>query len=196
MQAIVLFMVAIASILAAPGPTNALLAMSGASARMSRAWPLVAAVVAAYLISTGVLVAASAPLIASFPPVTLGLRAILIVYLLWLAWCLWRLDQAETEVAAPVTWRHLFVTTLLNPKGPIIAFGVFPPLAGVTDVLVHFGGFAAIIIVVAFGWMTFGASLARLVERRDRPPLMPRITAIVLIFFAGVVAVSAASAPF
>jgi threonine/homoserine/homoserine lactone efflux protein len=92
----------------------------------------------------------------------LALRAALFVNLIWLAWRLWRADDAdETAKGAAVTWQRVFVTTLLNPKGPIFAFAIFPTLGGVKDLAIYFGAFALTTLIVATGWMTFGASIGR-----------------------------------
>jgi threonine/homoserine/homoserine lactone efflux protein len=186
-----LFILAVASILASPGPTNALLTTSAALVGIRRSLPLMSAEIAGYFVTIAILLGISRPLINASPIFGLALRAALIVYLVWLAWRLWRSDNAdESAKGAAVTWRRVFITTLLNPKGPIFAFGVFPTLDGAKSVVIHFGAFALTTLVVAAGWMTFGASIGRLANRDGRHIPLSRITSVVLVLFACLVAAS------
>ena len=186
-----LFILAVASILASPGPTNALLTASAAMVGIRRSLPLMSAEIAGYFVTIGILLGISRPLIDASPLLGLALRAALIVYLIWLAWRLWDSDDAdEGAKGGAVTWRRVFVTTLLNPKGLIFAFGVFPTLDGLESVVIYFATFALTTLVVAAGWMTFGASIGRLANRNGRHVPLPRITSVVLVLFACLVAAS------
>jgi len=186
-----LFILAVAAILASPGPTNALLTTSAALVGIRRSLPLMSAEIAGYFVTISVLLGISRPLIDASPSFGLALRAVLIVYLIWLAWRLWGADGADPSTNhAAVTWQRVFVTTLLNPKGPIFAFGIFPTLDGAEDVVIHFGAFALTTLVVASGWMTFGASIGRLANRDGRHVALSRVTSVVLVLFACLVAAS------
>lgn len=191
MSDLALFTIAVLTILATPGPTNALLTTSGALVGFRRSLPLISAELAGYGVSISILLLASRPLIAAFPPFEWVLRATLIAYLLWLAWHLWHsgvaLGDANVRV---VTWWRVFVTTLLNPKGAVFAFAIFPPFEGAEDVARYSGIFAVTTMTVASAWMAFGASLGRFALRGRRIQL-PRVTAVVLVVFACIVAVTA-----
>jgi threonine/homoserine/homoserine lactone efflux protein len=191
MTSLPLFLLAVVSVLATPGPTNALLTTSAALVGTRRSLPLVTAELAGYALSIGVLLAASGAIVAAVPWLGLVIRAALVLYLLWLAWHLWDAGGGIVEASLRVvTWRRVFVTTLLNPKGPIFAFAVFPPLAGPRAIALYGGLFAATTLAVALGWMMVGATLGRLADN-GRRTWLPRITAVVLVVFACLVVVSA-----
>lgn len=185
MSGLPLFIVAVAAILVSPGPTNTLLATSGALVGHRRSLPLMSAELVGYFVSIGFLIAVTGPLVAASAPFGLALRTVLVAYLLWLAWRLWRSEDHIDADGAIVTWRRVFVTTLLNPKGLIFAFGVFPPCARLEDAVPYFVTFAVMVPAIAAGWITFGAAIGHLADK-ERVPL-PRVTAVVLLVFAAIV---------
>lgn len=92
------------AVLAAPGPTNALLATSGAMRGVRRSLVLAPAVAAGYLISVTLLGLALGPAIAAAPVAGRILRLLIGAYLFFLAFRLWRkgssLKNAAREVGA------------------------------------------------------------------------------------------------
>ncbi|KAF0222829.1 MAG: Threonine efflux [Rhodospirillaceae bacterium] len=156
------FSLAILTLLAVPGPTNTLLAALG----WRRSVPLLLAEISGYILSISLLMAVLGPIIAAQPLLGAGLKLAAGGWIAWCGWRLWR-QSARTlaEVAVPVSFRQLFVTTLTNPKAVIFALAVFPPLPlvqqGPSLVL-----FSLITIVVGAGWILLGALLARAVAPR------------------------------
>jgi threonine/homoserine/homoserine lactone efflux protein len=115
---------ALALLLVAPGPTNALLMAAGALHGRGKALRLLGAVIGAYLLGVGALGLLLAPVLAAEPQLAAIVKVLAAAYLTCLAVRLWRAPLADA--AAEVSPRALFIATLLNPKGLIIATVVLP----------------------------------------------------------------------
>ncbi|HLJ65116.1 MAG TPA: hypothetical protein VKT70_13465, partial [Stellaceae bacterium] len=127
------------------------------------------------------------PLMAVFPRLSLMLRIIFVLYLMLLAWRLWRMDpRLHGDDRRPVTWAQAFVTTLLNPKGLIFGITIFPAFSGLADLMLHAGIFAFLVVTTGSGWMIFGSILKRF-DRGDMPRLVPRMAAVALGAVAGLI---------
>ena len=121
-----LFVLAVLTILGTPGPTNTLLATSGAAAGARASLALVQAEAAGYLIAILTLGLVLGPVVAASPLLATGLRLAVGSYLLLLAVRLWRRGGAALVEGGVVTPRQVFTTTLLNPKALVFALGVVP----------------------------------------------------------------------
>ncbi|WP_245475173.1 LysE family translocator [Bradyrhizobium sp. Leo121] len=126
----VTFVAATLSLLATPGPTNTLLATSGAGVGPCRSAHLLAAELSGYLLAIVLLRSILGPVIATLPEFGIGLRIAVVIYLIYLAAMLWRHGARQVGDAAPVTFGRVFVTTLLNPKAIIFAFTILPSAIG------------------------------------------------------------------
>lgn len=190
MESPVLFVLTVLAILWTPGPTNTLLATSGAAVGWRRSLALLPAEGAGYLISTLFLGLVFGPVVAGSPAIAMALRLIVGAYLLMLSLKLWRRGAALTnEPAAVVRPSHVFVTTLLNPKAIVFALGVIP--FGSDRVIFYVVGFMAMVAVVGFGWVTAGAAMgnaARAAGGYER--LVPRIGGAVIGIFALAIVIS------
>lgn len=157
---LVLFIPATALLLLTPGPTNTLLALSGAQSGVRRSLQLIPAELAGYLLAIaawGFALASAGDVLPWLPPV---LRIAAALYLLILAMRLWRIAP-NTMGRSAVSPGRLFMTTLLNPKALIFAGGIFP-IASFADPLTFvfaFGVFTATLLPVAVAWIVLGASL-------------------------------------
>lgn len=175
------FLLAAITLLAAPGPTNALLATGGFGAGARGAWRLVAAVLAGYSASIALFVGVIGPLTRSSHALAFGLRAACAAWLVFLAVSLWRGPRAGVTAGA-VTPGKMFVTTLLNPKGMVLAFAVLPHLAQghVGEAAPYCAALACVIVAVSSAWAGLGTALqARVSERVVR-----RVSACVLVLSA------------
>lgn len=184
MDGILVFVFGAAVILATPGPTNVLLVAAGSLYGWRRALPLVMAELAGYTLSVAVLRLAVLPHV----PDTAGVRAALCVaaaaYLYWTARRLWRWQPLA--VAVPVTMRTVFTTTLLNPKGLLLAAVILPRDAAVPGR--WFLGLLVIVLAAGTAWVLLGA-LAGRAGRRTYRELVPRIAAALLAGLATVLLV-------
>ena len=185
-----LFVLAVLTVLITPGPTNTLLFTSGATVGISRSLRLLVAEFAGY--NLGILTAGFvlAPWIAGTPYARQWLVLFAGLYLTALAAKLWRrgVDVDRTTVIP----RHVFVTTLLNPKGLIFAFAIVPYLAegNVSAALPYLAGLIALIVAVGASWIGIGAALSA-AGARNR--WVQRVSAAILGVFALVLSGSAFS---
>lgn len=188
------FALAVVALLATPGPTNTLLAASGATLGWRRSLALIPAELAGYLVA----ILSIKTLLALIANPATALFWLKVAACLWLTACaikLWR--QAGTGGASemsPLGPGRLFTTTLINPKAMVFATMVIP---GQTpdQWAPWLGAFAGMAIVIALGWIGMGAGLNRAIERDPaRSLLVWRATAMVLALFATMVGGSAVTA--
>ena len=149
------------ALLAVPGPTNTLLAASGAEVGLRRSANLLAAELAGYLLAILLLRALSEPLLAAYPGVATALQVLVAVYVAYLALRLWRRGAQPDAAGRCVTFSHVLVTTLLNPKAAIFAFVLLPAGAGLEAILSRLGLLSMLIATAGLGWIMLGTALQR-----------------------------------
>lgn len=175
-----IFIFAVLSLLAAPGPTNVLLATAGAIAGVRASLLLLAAALGGYLIAVAVLRLALGPVVEAAPLVGVGLKVAVALYLLWIAVALWRRSAALTGDGA-VTMRAVFVTTLLNPKSLVFAFGIIP--AAHPLLWAFLAAFAAAIPAVGLGWVLIGRAIGAASGQRHSG-VVRKVASVTLLGFA------------
>ena len=185
MQDPLLFALAVLAILGTPGPTNTLLATSGALVGFRRSLGLIPGELTGYLVAIMVLHAVLGGLIAAHPWLAAALRLLIGAYLLVAAYELWTRPAPFEGPVAGVRIEQVFVTTLLNPKAIVFAFGVMP-LSGPNPgpYVLAFAGF---VVMAATSWSAVGALVGSLAAR-PRSRAIPRVSAVVLACFAGLIA--------
>ena len=104
------FAAAALSLLATPGPTDTLLATSGAEVGLRRSLPLLGAELGGYLLAILLFARPDRPADGGKSCFRGG------VYLLYLAWALRRRGARQTSAGDAITFPRVFVTTLLNPR--------------------------------------------------------------------------------
>jgi threonine/homoserine/homoserine lactone efflux protein len=176
-------------VLSMPGPTNTLLATAGATTEYRRCLILVPAALSGYLVSVGLLLLLVRPITESFEGGLLTLRVASAAYLVYLAWTLW--GASARRAGGAVQFRHVFVTTLLNPKAVVIAFVIFPAWR-LSDwsLLPDLGMFAVTIAVCSVAWLTLGATLGLRGGAFITPRFIQRGAALVMGCFAATLFVS------
>lgn len=182
-----LFAGAVVAILSTPGPTNTLVATSGATVGIRRSLLLVPAEAAGYLVTvllTGLLLR---PLLTQFPAATNVLRTVVGTYLVLLAVGLWRRGQSVEFVGPLVKPKQVFITTLLNPKGLVFALGIIP--FGADMLWLYVTAFSLLITAVSIGWIGIGATMGAAAARRGGRSLVPRLGAAVIAAFAAILIV-------
>jgi len=127
------------------------------------------------------------PVIAANPAIAVGLKIVVALYLAYMAVRLWRRTNDATMAKTAVSWRGVFVATLLNPKGLIFALVIVP--FGSPDVFFYLLAFAAAVIAVGLLWLVTGNLLGAMAGEKRR--LVPRIASVALVGFAGLIAASA-----
>lgn len=184
MQDPFLFTVAVLGILGTPGPTNTLLATSAALVGVRRSLPLILAELAGYVLAIGALHAVLGSALAAYPGINAALRLLIGAYLLVVAFDLWRRRDLVDRPLSGVRFERVFVTTLLNPKAIVFAFGVIP--LSQPDAAPYVLAFLGFVAVAGLAWIAAGA----LVGRMTSPPAaraIPRASALVLTVFAGLI---------
>lgn len=188
------FVLAAFALLAAPGPTNTLLATSGAAAGLQRSLHLIVAMVAGYLISTVAIALVVAPLVRTSSTLDIALRIGCGAYLLYAAWRLWQEGATSLASAEPVKFRRVLVATLLNPKSIIFSYVIVPHLAlsRLAEAAPYLSGLAALAVIVGASWIGIGAAVrAGGGDAIGRQGYARRAGALVLCLFAVLVSGSA-----
>jgi threonine/homoserine/homoserine lactone efflux protein len=184
---IVTFCAAALALLATPGPTNTLLATSGAGAGLRASAPLLVAELLGYLLAILLLRLAFGPLIATAPVFGDLLRAVVAIYLLYLAAVLWRHGGHSVTGGAPVSFGRVFVTTVLNPKAIIFAFTLLPSQLGLAALLPWLAALGGLIVCIGGGWILLGAALAHGLKGVMHPRIGYRSSAAALVLLAAVI---------
>ena len=187
-----LFLFEVLGVLAIPGPTNSLLFVSGVTRGFQASLNLILAEVGAYIISISLLVFIVEPASRVQPTVSQLLRVLCSIYLAQMALWLWRSGEREVHDSHPITFRRVFLTTLVNPKNLIFAFAIFPtPSARSNEMLPYLVSFSAICTGVACCWIGGGAMLHSTGADKMRLNWFYRGEAFLLVGFAIVILFSA-----
>lgn len=191
-----LSLLAIIAILITPGPTNTLLAASGLNRGVRSSLALIPVELCGYGVSIATWGYLLISLSANFPLLPHVIKFLCALFIIWLAFKMWRTTLAIGEVkSSPVGKRALFMATLLNPKGLLFASAVFPSSTFVD--LPSFTGqflvFSLLLIPIACGWIAFGALLGSGRVPWLRPDYLQRGAALVLAVFALSIGMSALS---
>jgi threonine/homoserine/homoserine lactone efflux protein len=169
------------ALLAAPGPTNALLATAGATQPLRKALPLLAAELVGYAVALLLLILAVGPVIAGHPAFAWTLRIAATLYLLFLAATLWghRLDAYVGR--SDVRFRQVLIATLLNPKSLVLAFVLLPVPQ---PPLLHLIALAVLIALTGGGWVLLGRQVRLSAGEDVRLSTLRRGGAVVIALFA------------
>ena len=155
-----IFLAEVLGVLALPGPTNSLLFVSGVTRGFRPSLHLVLAELGAYLISLSLLVFVAVPASQSHSMISHLLHLVCSAYLVYVAFWLWRSGEQGVHTSHPVTFSRVFLTTLVNPKNLIFAFGIFPaPSVAPNGMLPYFGSFSVVCTVAACCWIAAGVLL-------------------------------------
>ncbi|MBH0237063.1 LysE family transporter [Methylobrevis albus] len=178
-----LFLLAVITLLATPGPTNTLLAAAGAAGGVRRSLRLLPAEAAGYLIAILIVGLVLGPLLARLPWVADALRIVVGLYLLHLALRLWRSFGAGGEARAVVGPAEVFLATLANPKSIVFGLGIVP--FGSPSVAAYLAAFTLVVHLVGLGWLVIGAGAGRAARAAGRAALVPRCGAVLIAVLGG-----------
>ncbi|WP_242224553.1 LysE family translocator [Shinella zoogloeoides] len=177
------FTFAILALLLTPGPTNTLLTVAAATRGLRASTPLLAGELLGYLAVIVPLATIAAPLLDGRPALAAGLRIAAACWVLFLAVRLWRVssEQKAERQAAPITIGQVFLTTMLNPKAPIIGLVIMPhgTLAEITPAL---GLFSLLVLTAGTSFLTLGHVVGKAPVLSPR--LVYRIAAVFLLLFS------------
>ena len=178
-----LFLLAILALLLTPGPTNTLLTVGAAARGFRTSLPLLLGELAGYLIVVVPLATIAGSLLEGRPALAIALRLAAALWVLFLAIRLWRVSAVQTspDGVSPVTIGQVFVTTLLNPKAPIIGLVIMPhgPLAQIAPAI---GLFSLLVAGTGTSFLVLGSLIGRAPVLS--PQLVYRIAAVCLGVFS------------
>ena len=183
-----LFLLAVLTLLSTPGPTNTLLATSGAVSGVGPSLRLLAGELSGYLLAILAIRLILGPLLHAYPMVGSALKLAVAAYLGWIAIRLWIRGMPQAGPSATVTLRSVFVTTLLNPKALILALTIIP--AEDPQLIWFFVAFAIAVPAVGACWILLGRAIG-LAAGAQHPGLVQRMASVALVGFAGLIALSA-----
>lgn len=181
-----IFLLGVLTLLGTPGPTNTLLATSGAVSGFRKSLPLLAGELAGYLIAIALLRLILAPIFAATPALAVVIKIAVAIYLGWIAFGLWRSPRDLEAPRAPVTLLNVFVTTLLNPKALIFALTIIPMAH--PQLWFYFASFSLCTVSVGSCWILAGRAIGAAAGRNAA--LVPRVASVALLGFAGFVLAS------
>lgn len=171
------FILAVVFILLTPGPTNTILAASGAVMGWRGAMLLPLAEAAGYLLAvTFYVVLADA--VGNSPAAMQAMNAVAAVWLLFSAWKLWRQKMQSPACGRTVALSRVFLTTLLNPKAMLVGAILIPGMEAELRMQAT-GAFIALSLAAGALWTLFGSSLPGRMK-----PYAYRIAAIVVGLFS------------
>ncbi|WP_444464967.1 hypothetical protein [Rhodobacter capsulatus] len=149
------FALATAALLIAPGPTNTLMAVAGASHGLGRVVRLLPAELAGYLATVLPLAFLGAALLDHAPRVATVLQLVAALWVMALALRLWR-AAAAGGAGFHIGRKRIFLTTLLNPKALIFGL-VLLPAPDPSDFAARLAVFVGLVGLAALLWGGFGA---------------------------------------
>lgn len=176
------FIIAVAVLLATPGPTNTLMWLGGFSRGWQRALPLLTAEIAGYLTVVVPVVALAGPLLHQHPLLMDIAKLTASAWVLLLAVRLWR-RSGDATGPGDVSWLQVYTTTLLNPKALIVAL-ILMAADPVKTILPWLAMFVASIVVFGCCWIVAGSLVQRLGAGRIGPRLARRVASVFLVGFA------------
>lgn len=177
------------SLLATPGPTNTLLAASGAEVGLRRSLRLLAAELGGYLLAIALLRWLLGPVMTAHPAFGVTLQIVIATYVSYLAVVLWnRGAHGAVGDHGCVTSSRVFVTTFLNPKAIIFSFTLLPSATGLAGLLPWVAALSAQIAMAGMGWIMLGSLLHRGFRHPAAARLGYRLGSIVLLVLASMVA--------
>jgi threonine/homoserine/homoserine lactone efflux protein len=176
------FALAIVALLATPGPTNTLLFTAGAMCG-ARSLRLIPAEIGGYLVAILTIGFLVAPVVTEMPTLGALLRLFAVSYLAAMAIRLWRHAPHLATSGRLVQFRHVFITTALNPKALLFAFGIIP----LNDPNAHLYLMAFCLLTAgsAAAWAGLGTIAARGLLPERGKTVIPRLSATIVLCFAG-----------
>ena len=181
------FIFAILALLLTPGPTNTLLTVGAATRGLRASLPLLLGELAGYLAVVVPLATIAAPLLEGRPALAIALRFAAACWVLFLAIRLWRASSVNLveDGSSSVTIGQVFLTTVLNPKAPIIGL-VIMPHGPVEQIAPTLGLFSLLVLGAGTSFLVLGALVGR------TPALSPRLVYRVAAFFLAVFSIGLA----
>lgn len=178
------FLLTSAAILLTPGPTNTILAASGAAMGLRHARLLPLAEALGYALAIAFFLAV-AELLTGVPQALPVLKGVAAVWLVASAYKLWSLPVVPDMPEQASAFGRVLLTTLLNPKAMLVGTISIPSLMP-EELLVGLLSFIGLSTIAGFAWASLGAALPPRLRRHSY-----KVAAMIVAGFALAAAVSA-----
>ena len=177
------FLFPILALLLTPGPTNTLLTVGAAARGFRKSLPLLMGELCGYLTVVVPLATIAAALLEGRPTLSAVLRVVAACWVLFLAIRLWLVSSkpAGEGAARAVTVGQVFLTTILNPKAPIIGL-VIMPHGSLMEIAPALGLFSLLVAGAGTCFLLLGSLVGQAPVLSPR--LVYRIAAIFLVVFS------------
>lgn len=177
------FIAAILALLLTPGPTNTLLTVAAAASGFRSSLPLLIGELAGYLAVVVPLATIAASVLAGHPALSTALRFAAALWVLFLAVRLWRVSSRDRlqDNTFPATVGQVFLTTVLNPKAPIIGL-VLMPHGSLVQIAPAIGLFSLLVAGAGTSFLVLGSLIGR--APILSPQLIYRVAAVCLGVFS------------
>ena len=174
-----------------PGPNNITSASLGTLYGYRKSLPFILGVGWGFFLILLMASGISSALLRTFPALEPALRMVGGIYILWLAWKIFRATySAENENQRPVLgfWKATFLQ-LLNPKGVIYALTLYAtflsPLAGHYDLILFSGILLGGVAILSCSlWALFGAGLHHFLNNPRLQRGVNTLLALLLVYTA------------
>ena len=177
-------MLAVVTVLGTPGPTNTLLATSGAITGVRASLSLLAGELAGYFAAIFAYRIALEPVLSAWPLSNIALKIGIATYLTWMAAGLWFRGPLFDRPGTFVSFPSLFFATLLNPKALVFSAIILPKAD--PHLSLYFIAFSASVIAVGLCWIIAGRAIG-VAAGAGYSVLLPRVAATALVGFASVI---------
>lgn len=182
-----LFASSVLFLLLTPGPTNTLLALASCERGLWKSLHLAGVELVAYLCAVVPLVFLVYPWIEQSTGFGIALRLLAAAWLLYLSIKMLKSRDIDANITRA---RHVFFTTLLNPKALIFGLVLVP--SATSDVHTALLVFSCVVVMASLIWLSLGT----LVLRSSKYPVVAfrSLAALVLAFFSVLLVVASSGA--
>ncbi len=172
-----------------PGPNVILLTASGARFGFMRTLPHLLGVALGVGIIAGLTAYGLGAILLAFPSLTLALKILASVWILWMAWGLWNAKPREVDdTDAPMTFIQALLFQWVNPKiwaVALTAMSAYPGgLSPTGEALRLASAFSGINLFVCLFWTSAGALLTYLLMAPLAWRIFMRVMALALVIFS------------
>ncbi|MEX0304948.1 MAG: LysE family translocator [Leisingera sp.] len=169
-----------------PGPNNLMLMASGANFGFRRTIPHMLGVALGFVFMVLLVGAGLVQVFDAFPVSYTVLKAVSVVYLLWLAWKIANAApvEAKGEAGTPMTFLQAAAFQWVNPKAwamALTAISAYTPDQTLTAILLVGVIFGAINLPSVGSWTVLGQQMARFLTSRRRLTLFNWTMAVLLV---------------
>ncbi|MCB1343317.1 MAG: LysE family translocator [Pseudooceanicola sp.] len=156
-----------------PGPNNLMLMASGANFGFRRTIPHMLGIAIGFTVMIVALGAGLARLLDVYPAAHTVLKAVAVVYMLWLAWKIARAAPpgSGSDVGRPMTFLQAAAFQWVNPKAwamAMTALAAYTPEGSLAAVALVAAVFGAINLPSVGCWALLGQQMARILTSRRR----------------------------